>query len=64
MGANSSVQFLADDTSMLVASACVFHRAMTFNQSAASNRTFTAVLCALLGLEIAHHIATDEKIIH
>jgi len=54
----------ADDTSMLVASACVLHRAYTFDKSPASTKTFTTILITLLGIETAYHVAADEETVH
>lgn len=49
---------------MLVASACVFHRAMTFNQSTLFSRRFTAVLLLPLGIETVYHTIADEEAVH
>lgn len=54
----------ADETSMIVATACVLHRAMTFRQSTNFTRVFTSILLVAVTLETAYHIRMDEQTVH
>jgi dihydroceramidase len=54
----------ADDMSMIVATSCVLHRAMTFKQDAAYTRKFTIVLLASMVIETVYHSVMDEEFVH
>ena len=56
--------FEADDMSMIVATACVLHRAWTFQQSQEYTQKFTAVLLASMAVETVYHSFMDEEFVH
>lgn len=49
---------------MIVATSCVLHRAMTFQQKATYNRKFTTILLASMVIETVYHSVMDEEIVH
>lgn len=53
-----------DDMSMIVASATVLHRSMTYGKSKAYTQIFTAILVALVIVEAVYHATMDEVIVH
>jgi dihydroceramidase len=50
--------------SMIVATACVLHRAMTFQQDTAYTQKFTAILLASMAVETVYHSVMDEEVVH
>jgi dihydroceramidase len=56
--------FLADDMSMIVATSCVLHRAMTFQQDATYTRKFTTVLLSSMVIETVYHSVMNEEFVH
>jgi len=54
----------ADDMSMIVATSCVLHRAMTFQQSETYTRKFTTVLLASMIIETVYHSVMNEEFVH
>lgn len=55
---------MSDDMSMIVATSCVLHRAMTFQQSETYTRKFTTVLLASMIIETVYHSAMNEEFVH
>jgi dihydroceramidase len=54
----------ADDTSMIVATSVVCHRAVTYRQSPSFTRLFSAALVFAVLAETAYHTITDEQMVH
>ena len=50
--------------SMIVATSCVLHRAMTFQQGKTYTRKFTAVLLASMVIETVYHSVMNEEFVH
>lgn len=50
--------------SMIVASATVLHRSMTYGQSKAFTQTFTTILLVLFIIETVYHATMDEVTVH
>ncbi|KAG9660278.1 alkaline phytoceramidase, partial [Aureobasidium melanogenum] len=55
---------MADDTSMIVATSIVLHRAMTFQRSHSFTRWFSSLLILAVIAETAYHTITDEQMAH
>ncbi|KAF2164548.1 hypothetical protein M409DRAFT_24948 [Zasmidium cellare ATCC 36951] len=53
-----------DDTSMIIASATVLHRSMTYGQSKEFSQIFTPTLVALVVIETIYHTVTNEIKVH
>ena len=49
---------------MSVATSCVLHRAMTFQQSETYTRKFTTVLLASMIIETIYHSVMNEEFVH
>lgn len=49
---------------MLIASACVLYRAMTYDRSWPETKVFTTLLILSLSAVVAYHVATDEQVVH
>ncbi|KAH0336396.1 alkaline phytoceramidase, partial [Aureobasidium melanogenum] len=55
---------MADDTSMIIATSIVLHRAMTFQRSDSYTRWFSGLLILAVIAETAYHTIKDEQIVH
>ncbi|KAG9606163.1 alkaline phytoceramidase, partial [Aureobasidium melanogenum] len=55
---------MADDTSMIVATSIVLHRAMTFQRSNSYTRWFSGLLVLAVIAETAYHTIKDEQMVH
>lgn len=49
---------------MIVATACVLHRAWTFQQKPSYTRNFTAILLASMTVETVYHSVMNEEFVH
>ncbi|KAG9604230.1 alkaline phytoceramidase, partial [Aureobasidium melanogenum] len=55
---------MADDTSMIVATSIVLHRAMTFERDHSFRRWFSSLLILAVIAETAYHTIKDEQSVH
>ncbi|KAG9669233.1 alkaline phytoceramidase, partial [Aureobasidium melanogenum] len=55
---------MADDTSMIVATSIVLHRAMTYQRSNSFTRWFSSLLILAVIAETAYHTIKDEQMVH
>ncbi|KEQ58682.1 alkaline phytoceramidase [Aureobasidium melanogenum CBS 110374] len=55
---------MADDTSMIIATSIVLHRAMTYQRSDSYSRWFGGLLVLAAITETAYHTIKDEQIVH
>lgn len=49
---------------MQVASACVLHRAMTFDKDSSTTHWITVAIVAAITIETAYHSIADEQTVH